>query len=165
MSKPAPIPWTAPLIQLDAQGQRPLPGYSMSKEFGNWFQTSLVQGVTNAPQFLPAVSLIAQNAAIATTPIPLPSLAAGPYRVTWYTEITAADGGGSALQITVTWTHNGKTLSLSGANLTSDSITTVQSNSVTVLIDAASPLSYSVAYSSTTPGKMQYQLFILPEIA
>lgn len=160
---PAPFPFTVPVIQLDPQSGKPLPGWTMSKDLAIYFQTSVVSPIANAPQFYPAVSLTNQNAAIALTPIPLPSLTTGAYRITWYLEKTTADGVSSSVTLTITWTHNTKTLSLSGAALTLDSTTAVQSNSIMVLIDAASPISYSTAYASNTPGLMKHLLYILIE--
>lgn len=163
MGNVAPVPWQTPVIQLDPQTLKPIPGFTMGKDFGNWLFTSVVQQIANAPQIYPAVSLTAQSAAIGTTPIPLPSLASGAYRITWYLEKTVADGVSSSVQVTINWTHNTKSLSLSGAALTTDTTLAVQSNSITVLIDAASPISYTTAYASNTPAKMTYQLFVLVE--
>ncbi len=163
MGAVAPVPWQVPIIQLDPQTRKPLPDFTMGKDFGNWLFTSVVQQIANAPQVYPAVSLSTQSAAIGTTPIPLPSLATGAYRITWYLEKTVADGVSSSVQVTISWTHNTKSLSLSGAALTTDTTLAVQSNSITVLIDAASPISYSTAYASNTPGLMKYQLYILVE--
>lgn len=163
MGNVAPVPWQTPVIQLDPQTLKPIPGFTMGKDFGNWLFTSVVQQIANAPQIYPSVSLTAQSAAIGTTPIPLPSLASGAYRITWYLEKTVADGVSSSVQVTINWTHNTKSLSLSGAALTTDTTLAVQSNSITVLIDAASPISYTTAYASNTPATMKYQLFVLVE--
>ena len=163
MGNVAPVPWSVPVIQLDPQTSKPIPGFTMGKDFGNWLFTSVVQQIANAPQIYPAVSLTAQNAAIGTTPIPLPSLASGAFRITWYLEKTTADGVSSSVQVTINWTHNTKSLSLSGAALTTDTTLAVQSNSITVLIDAASPISYTTTYASNTPGTMKYQIYLLVE--
>jgi hypothetical protein len=158
----APVPWNTAVIQLDPQG-KPLPGFTMSKDFGNWFFSSVVAPAANTPQFYPSVNLTAQNAAIGTTPIPLPALANGAYRISWYLRKTTADGTSSSVQLTISWTEGAVALSLSGAALATDAVTAVQSNSITILIDAATPISYSTTYASNTPGTMKYRLFILVE--
>lgn len=163
MANPAPFPFTVPVVQLDPQSGHPLPGWTMSKDLAIYLQTSVIQSIANAPQFYPAVSLTGQSAAIGTTPIPLPSLASGAYRLTWYLRKTTADGVSSSIQVTIGWTESAQPLSLSGAALATDAVTAVQSNSITVLIDAASPISYSTTYASNTPGAMKYRLFILVE--
>lgn len=162
MSNPAPIPWYVSVLQLDPDG-KPLPGYALGKDFGNWLQTSIVNTVANAPSFFPSVSLTSQNASIGTTPIPLPSLATGLYRVTTYARITTVDAVSSSLTVTISWTEGAVALSLSGAAMTGNTTTTVQSNTATIQIDASSPISYSTTYASNTPGSMKYKLIVLVE--
>lgn len=163
MATPAPVPWNTPIVQLDPQTFKPLPGFTMSKDFGNWFFASLVQPIANAPQFYPTVALTGQSASIGTTPIPLPSLATGLYRLTYYARITTADAVSSSLTVTLTWTDGGVSPSFSGAAMTGNTTTTAQSGSAMVQIDAASPISYSTTYASNTPAAMQYRLTILVE--
>lgn len=159
----APIPRNVPVIELDPRTGEPLPGYGMGKDFGNWFQSSVVAPVANAPQLLPAVNLKNQSTSLSTTPIPLPSLATGAYRITYYTRKTTADGVSSSLTITLSWTESGQALTVSGSALTTDAATAVQTGTLLILSDAASPISYSTAYVSNTPGTMKYRLFILVE--
>lgn len=163
MGSPAPVPWQTPVIQLDPQTSKPLPGFTMGKEWGNWLFTSVVQQIANAPSILPAVSLTGQSASIATTPIPLPSLATGAYRLSYYAEITTAAVTSSSLTIAVTFTHNSKTLTFTGAAMTGNTTTTIQTNIWTFLIDAASPVSYTVTYASNGAAEMKYQLYMLLE--
>ena len=163
MGSVAPVPWQTPVIQLDPQTSKPLPGFTMGKDFGNWLFTSVVQQIATAPSLYPAVSLVAQSASIGTTPIPLPALATGVYRVTYYTRITTADAVSSSLTITLSWTDGAVTCSLSGAALTTNTTATVQSSTAMVSIDASSPISYSVTYASNTPGAMKFKLIMLVE--
>lgn len=158
----APIPWYSPIIQLDPLG-RPLPTYGPSKEFGNWLQTSIVQNVANAPTTFPTVSLTGQSASIGTTPIPLPALATGLYRVTYYTRITTVDPVSSSLIISVSWTESTLALSSSGPALTGNLVTSLQSGTLMVQSDAAAPISYATTYVSNTPGTMKYRLTLLVE--
>jgi hypothetical protein len=163
MSNLAPIPWSASVVQLDPVSGKPLPQYGISKEFGVWLQTAVVGPVANTPQFFPAVSQTSQSAAIGTTPIPLPSISSGAYRVNYYIRKTTADGVSSSLTITFSWTESSQALSLSGPALVVDAVTAVQSGTFPILSDAASPISYSVAYASNTPGQMKYRVYILLE--
>ncbi len=162
MNNPAPIPWNVPVLQLDLKGQ-PLPSWGLSKEFGNWLQTSVVASVAATAQFFTPVNLINQSATIATTPIPLPALAAGAYRIQYYVRKTTADGVSSSLTVTFSWTEGGQALSLSGAALTTDAVTAVQTGISPILIDASTPISYAVAYASNTPGQMKFRLYLLLE--
>ena len=163
MATPAPIPWNVSVLQLDPSSGQPLPTFGLSKDFGNWLQTSIVAGVANAPSLYPAVSLTNQSASIGVTPIPLPSLATGLFRITWYLRKTTADGVSSSIQLTISWTESSQALSISGAALATDAVTAVQSNSIMVLTDAASPISYSTTYASNTPATMKYRLTVLVE--
>lgn len=163
MADPAPIPWNVPVLEVDPQSGRPLPGFSLSKDFGNWLQSSLVDGVASAPALYPVVSLTGQNASIGTTPIPLPSLATGAYRLSYFAEITTAAVTSSSLTVTVTFTHNSKTLTFAGAAMTGNLTTTIQTNIWTFLIDAASPISYATTYASNGAGEMIYSLWIQVE--
>lgn len=159
---PAPIPWDVSVIQLDPKG-KPQPNFPLSKDFGNWLQTSIVQGVANAPSTFPSVALTGQHASILTTPMPLPSLATGLYRVSYYAAITTADGVSSSLTVTLTWTESTLSKSVSGTAITGNTTTTVQSGTALLVLDAASPISYSTVYASNTPATMQYRLTILLE--
>ena len=165
MSNPAPIPWYVPVIQLDDQG-KPVQSYGLSKEFGNWLQTSIVASVANAPTVFPTVTLTAQGASIGTTPVPLPSLASGLYRVTYYARITTPATTGAAtssLIVTFGWTESTVTLSASGAAITGNLTTSMQTGTLMLLIDAATPISYATTYASNTAGEMKYRLSILVE--
>lgn len=159
----APLPWTGAIVQLDPQSGKPLPGYMMAKDFGIWLNASVLQPVASSPQFFPAVNLTAQSSSLTTTPVPLPTLATGAYRISYYTRKTTADGVSSSLTITFSWTEGGQALSLSGSALTNDAVTAVQSGTLLILSDASSPISYSVAYGSNTPGAMKFRLYILVE--
>ena len=158
----APIPWNVAVIQLDPQTGRPLPGFGLSREFGNWFQTSIIAPVSSAPRSLSPVRLTNQSASITTTPIPTASLAAGLYRVSYYAAITTADAVSSSLTVTVSWTESALTKSLSGAPMTGNTTTTVQSSTALIEIDG-SPISYSTTYVSNTPGQMKYRLSLVIE--
>lgn len=163
MANPAPFPFTVPVVQLDPQSGKPLPGWAMSKDLAIYLQASVIQAIASAPQFYPAVSLTNQSASIGTTPMPLPSLATGLYRLTTYARITTADAVSSSLTITVSWTDGAIACSLSGAAMTGNTTATVQSNTATVQIDAATPISYATTYASNTPGSMKYKLIVLVE--
>src|SRR5215813_4997807 len=158
----APIPWNVAVIQLDPESGRPLPGYGLSREFGNWFQTSIVAPVSSATRSLSPVRLTNQSASIATTPIPTATLPAGLYRVSYYAAITTADAVSSSLTVTLSWTESANTKSLSGAAITGNTNTTVQSSTALIEIDG-SPVSYSTSYASNTPEQMKYRLSVLLE--
>ncbi len=158
-----PPPFDASLVQLDLNGN-PLPKYPISKEWGIWLQSGLVNPVSTSVQVYPTVSLPPQNASLGVTPIPLPSLATGLYRLTYYARITTVGSISSSLTVNFLWTESGVSLSASGPAITGNTTTTISSASILVLSDAASPLNYSTTYASNAAG-MQYRLTILVEAA
>lgn len=157
-----PLPYGAPIIQLDPRTQKPAAGYPISKEWGIYLQTSLAGPISTSVQTLPKVALTAQTAAIATTPIPLPVLAAGYYRVTYYIRITTPASINSSVTLTINWTESGVSLSTSTAAITGNLVTTVSTGTVMLAIDGATAISYQTAYASNAAG-MAYRLTIAVE--
>jgi hypothetical protein len=134
--------------------------------FPDWFRwfyeiftaiASSVQRVSNS------LTLVGQNAAIATTTLTLPSLQNGTYRINWYIRITSPDGAGSSVQLTLGWTETAQPLTDTFPAVTGDSVATIASGSVFAQVDQNTALTYSTTYSSTTPNKMQYRLTITVE--
>lgn len=127
----------------------------------DWFTALTIRVDTNPQSFNP-VSIAAQGAAIGTTPLPVDT-SAGLYRITYYARITTAATTSSSLTVTLGWTDNGNTCSVTGAAMTGNTVTTVQSGTVLVRSDQASPLTYATAYASVGGTSMQYSLDITVE--
>lgn len=156
-----PLPLTSSLLQLEPQSGKPLPGYVMSKEWAIALQDT-IQPIGTSVQIYPVVALTAQSAAIGTTPIPLPAIPAGLYRLTYYARITTPGSISSSLAITFLWTDDTVSMSSSFTALTGNTITTGGSGSIMIAADAATAISYSTAYASNAAG-MAYKLSILIE--
>ena len=110
------------------------------------------------------VVLTNQNAAIVTTAFPLGTLPGGAYRVSWFLKVVTPDGAGSSATITIGFTRGGSALQANGAALVGDTITSFQTVATGVIeMDSGSPLTYAVAYSSTTPNKMIYEVIFVVE--
>jgi hypothetical protein len=106
------------------------------------------------------VSLTNQNASIGATDMSGGTLSAGLYQIQYYARITTADGTSSSLTVTFDWTDGGVAPSYSGAAMTGDTTTTIQSGIILIRSDALSPIRYSTVYASNTPGRMKYQLYV-----
>lgn len=156
-----PPPFAAAIVQMDPKGQ-PLSSYVISKEWGIWFQSALVNPVSTSVQVYPMVALTSQNTSIGVTPIPLPSLATGLYRLTYYARITTAASISSSLIVTFSWTESGIALSADGPAITGNTTTTIGSASILIMSDAASPINYNTTYVSNIAG-MKYLLTIVVE--
>jgi hypothetical protein len=127
-----------------------------------WFR-NLTNTVNEAPSRIQTVSLVSQSASIGTTSIPSTTLTAGLYRVTWYLRISTAAGTSSSVTVTLGWTDDTVTMSLSGAAVTGNTTTTSQTQTSLLAVDNASPVTYATVYSSAGSPAMQYALDITLE--
>jgi len=105
-----------------------------------------------------------QTAALPTTAV-YTTLSPGLYRLTWFVRKTRADGAASSLTVTIGFQDlDGLPLTLSGAPLTVDAVTAWQSGTTLVRARGSTDLTVAVAYSSTTPGQMRYDLEVKVEL-
>lgn len=145
-----------PLISPIAEGRRELMQTDWQK-----YQLAINTVLASSPTLYSAkIALTNQNTSLGTTNIPLPTLAQGDYVFFYYSRVTVPDGVSSSLIVRLRWTEGAVSLVLSGAAMTGNSTTTVQSGSVPVFIDGATPLAFSTTYASNTPGAMRYTLRI-----
>jgi hypothetical protein len=129
----------------------------------DWATALSIRTDQSSQRIADPVALESQGASIGTTPIPSGALGAGLYRVSWYARITRAATTSSSLTVTIGWTESAVSLALSGAALTGNTITTVQSGSALLQIDQASPVTYSTAYASVGGTSMLYTLTVVLE--
>lgn len=119
-----------------------------------------------APRGFTPVSKQAQTAAIGTTSIPTDgNLSKGLYRVRWFGKVVTVAGVSSSFQVTVSWTSKTQTLSFVGGLMNGNLLTTYESNgpSGLIYVDAATPVTYAVAYASNPATVMAYDLFLTLE--
>jgi hypothetical protein len=155
----APPPLQSFLMDRDASGRW---NGLMTRAWVSWL-TALVSRLQQAAGVLNVVSLTDQSAAISPTDVAVQSIATGLYRLTWYARITRAATTNSSLTVTIGWTDGTVSCTTSGAAITGNTTTTIQSGTVLVQADSASPLTYSTAYSSTGATSMQYALSVVTE--
>lgn len=160
----SPIPSETPIVDQARNkdtGKLSFTGF-MSAAFVDWF-LELVGRVNNSPEQYPTVTLTAQQAAIATTPIPMPSVGAGLYRVSVYGKVTQAATVSSSLAATIGWTDGGNSCTAPIAAVTGNSLTTVLLGSAYVRSDRATALTYATGYASVGATPMQYSLDVQVE--
>lgn len=105
------------------------------------------------------ISRAGQGASILATPLVLDTVPAGLYEVRWYARVTTPDGVSSSLQVTIGWTESGQALTVSGAAITGDSVTSIQSAIAPLLqVDQGGSITYATTYASNTPGQMKYRV-------
>lgn len=137
----------------------------LTREWRN-FLLSLGNVSAAAPQILYELALTGQHASIVTTPLTLPAVSAGFYRLSIYQTVTTADGVSSSLTTTIGWTDLSATKAFSTTGLTAATAYTTAANDSVVRmihIDNASPITYASLYASNTPGLMTFALGIVVE--
>ena len=92
MARTAPLPRSSPIVasQVDpSTGRAVLTGY-ISSAWDTYFQLSQIPRIEASPERLSTVDTGSKTAAISTTALPIGSVTAGLYRVTYYARITTA---------------------------------------------------------------------------
>ena len=136
----------------------------MTPVWQQYFNLSVIQPLNQTPQqFASIVDLTDQAASIVSTPIPLPSLTAGLYRISIFARITQVGTVSSSLVVTMSATDDGVSYTLPTTALTTNLVTSVTSQTWVMSVDRATPISYSTTYASTGAQAMQYKLRILVE--
>ena len=128
-----------------------------------WF-TAIRSGLDAATTIVPqgVVQLTGQTAAIGTTAIPTPALAAGLYRVEWYGQVLTAAGVSSSFQVTIAWTRNGVAQSFTGTLENGNTTATHEADqSLLIHVDASTPVTYAVAYASNPAAAMVFELNVV----
>jgi hypothetical protein len=160
MSTPASPPFQASVIETDENSATRRDPFFMAKGWQQWF-IDLLARVGSALQLLAVVTLPAPSgASIPATGIPLGNPSAGLYQVSWYARITTAAGVSSSLTVSIGWVEHGVALGFSGPALTGNTVTSVQTGTVLVQIDANSAITYSTIYASNPAGVMRYALTV-----
>jgi hypothetical protein len=148
-----PVPHEAPMV--DA------PALTISSVWYRYFSTVIVGRLQTSAFVSKGFTLANQSAAIGATA--LTTGAGGVYRISWMIRITQAASGSSAATVTIAYTDGGVNLTQSGAAVTGNTPTTVQSDMLLVRADAGTAVTYAVAYSSSGATPMQYTLSLAVE--
>ena len=128
-----------------------------------WLQ-GLLAAVNRTTQLVgTVVTLSAQHAAVTTTDVPTGALAGGVYRLSYVLQVTQAASVSSSVTVTAGWTANAQTFSVAGATLTANTLTTQDNGSLLMNVDAGTPITYAVAYTSSGSTALQYSLSVRAE--
>lgn len=129
------------------------------------YNRDLRADVESAPQGFNPVTLEAQTASIPTTAIPTDGdLSAGLYRVCWAAKVVTVAGVASSFQVTVGWTWKSVAQQWVGTLKNGNLTTTYEASSVPLMyVDAASPITYAVAYTSNPAAAMAFEFFLTLE--
>ncbi len=129
----------------------------ITDEWSRWLTQTLLPQVQNAPTRVEnyTTGLAGSNASGPLTPLGSVQIA-GQFRYNHYLQILSPDGGGSGAQVTLTWTFGGIVQQQVFAANNGDLTTTHEGITYVIHVDAGTPVSIAVAYTSTTPGLMAY---------
>jgi Mg/Co/Ni transporter MgtE len=134
----------------------------LSRPWVAWM-TDLVQKVDKDPPMVSSVALTTQAASISATTFVRDTSPAGLYRVSYFTRITRAATTSSSLTVAMGAVNGAVTVSQSGAAVTGNTTSTVQSGSFHFQSDAGTALTYTVTYASSGGTTMQYGLWMSVE--
>ena len=166
MSLTSPFPYDVPYAPETtdrATGKKVRSPY-LAQELVDWFLEQ--QNRTNdSPEQLARTALTGQVASIATTPVAMPDLTTGTYRISVYARITTAAVTSSSLSVTISWTDGGIACSKTfAAAMTGNTTATTGEPFVLIVdIDANAAISYATTYASNGAGEMAYKLTIIVE--
>ena len=128
----------------------------------DWF-ASVGLRIERQAETLHIVELFVLGGTIPVTPIPTDALNEGLYRLTYYMRVQAVAANSSSLQLTLGWVDEAVACFQTFPALTTNTIGSVQSGTILVRNDQASPLTYQVTYASDAAGQMKYNLFVAAE--
>ena len=165
MAATAPFNYDVPVSPetKDARTGKTIRSPYFSVEHIDWFLEQ--QGRNeDSPEQLGSVTLTAQGASIAATPVPLADLTAGLYRVSYAARISRAGSVSSSLTVTLGWTRSSVNLSQSGAAMTGNTTATQQNGTLFIRSDANAAINYSTTYADGGGAtSMQYELDVVVE--
>lgn len=151
VGQPDPIPYQHPLLEGD---KRPI-----AKEWYRWLDDDLTARLAAAPQLTKSVQVTGQTASISGTDLGVTQ--GGLYWVSWVLRVTTAATTSSSLTFSVSATDDALVVVQTGAAATGNTTTTVQSGVFKVQSDAASPITFSVAYASVGGTSMVYKISVV----
>ena len=160
----APFPYDSPVspeIPDPATGKMTRSKY-FSQEYVDWF-LELQTRTQQSAERIGAVALTAQSASISATPVPMPDLTTGFYRVSYSARISRAASTDSTLTVTLGWTRSTIALTQAGAAITGNSTSTQQNATLLLWVDANASITYATTYGSNGATTMQYELAVIVE--
>ena len=137
------------VVAKDQRQQSKVPALVLNFEWQKWFG-SLVGGFVKTPTKEAKVNLTGQAASIGATALPLGSIPAGIYRVSYYVRVTTPDSTSLSLTMTFAFTDRAVSQSQSAAAMTGNTITTLQFGTLIVRVDRNTPVTYAVTYTAGT---------------
>jgi hypothetical protein len=148
-----PLPDSDPVVDADTRLITPV--------WYRYLSTAIVARLSGAPLVARMVTVANHGASIGATSLSQGSF--GLYRVSWVLRITQAATVSSQATVTIANTDAGVNVAQVAPAVTGNTTTTVQSGSVLVRADAATAITYAVAYTSVGATPMLYTISVAIE--
>lgn len=155
MSNPVPAPLQTPIVESPKTG--------LISRIWNQYFLALTTRLNKTAAMALTTTLANQTATIPLTALTLGSVSAGLYRVTTHLRITSPAGVSNSVQLSIGYTDGGVAQSQTGTAVTALSATALEGKTFVLHCDAASAISYSVAYASVPANTMVYRLDLAVE--
>lgn len=155
----APAPISTPITDTDRTGK--LTGY-VPTPWSDYFNSVDAQ-LASSYLVLEHQQINSGSGPIAVTPITGQILPGGLYRVSYYVVILQPATTSSSIAISIYWTDRTVTRVQTTPSLTGNAVGVALSNILLLRVDRATPVSYSVAYTSVGAAPMLYGLDLLLE--
>lgn len=140
-----------------------LPKLRLGDAFVRWLGTLKAQ-VNATPARKTHLVVQGAHASIGTTPLEIPEVTQGIWRISVTVRVTTPGTVSSAIQVSILWTERGVVQIESTANLINNLTTTREGKTFIVRSDGANPISFAATYADGGGGTpMRYSLDIVAE--
>jgi hypothetical protein len=141
-------PLHEPVVQPDKK-------FMLTEAWREWFGR-VPSTFGSIPNLISVVTLVAQEASIGATDFQNSVLQDGVYRASYRVQVTRAATVSSSLIVTFKWTDGGVLQTADGDAVVGNTVTTGQSDSILMKVDAGTSVQYSIAYVSVGATTMTY---------
>lgn len=165
MSATSPFPYDSPVSPetTDRETGKKTRSPYLSQEIVDWLLEQQ-QRTDSTPEQLGLASLTVQAASIAATPVPMPELTDGLYRVSLYARITRAGSVSCSLIVTIGWTDGGIACTKATTALTTNATSATVTATYLLRVDANAPITYATTYvDGGGATAFQYSLDVVVE--
>lgn len=162
-----PIPISDPIASparkefIERKQRDPLEG-KVTQPWVDYF-TQQGDAQSTSPSRIAQIPLYHLDLSVSPTEMAGVGVTGGAYRINYYARIMRPGAVSSSLIVTFDWTDLGVACSFSGAAMTGNTVTTLQSETLLVEVDNLSPIRYSTTYASVGVPSMEYKLMIVLE--
>jgi hypothetical protein len=156
-------PYNAPIaVPAERGAGAKLPALRIGKDWFDWL-SNLVITLDTKPARRAAAGVTARTSSIATTAIATGTVGPGVWRISYTQRVRTPGTVSSSLTTTISWTAGGVAQTFVGAVMNGNTTTTYQQQTLVIRVDAATAISYDVAYASAGATAMEFDFDVVAE--